>query len=61
MNKFKSKTFQPVDEEERELMESIENEEWRPVPDFAKEKANAVQAAKNTLNRDKRINLRLSQ
>ena len=42
-------------------MQSIEGDEWRPVQHLAKEKENAVQAARNTLKKDKRINLRLSQ
>ena len=61
MSKFTSQAFQPVDEEERELMTSIENEEWKPVSDFAQEQDKAIEAAKNTLNREKQIELRISQ
>ena len=61
MSRFKPEAFQPLDEEEKELMASIEKEEWIPVADLKAEKEKAVQAARNTLKKDKRINLRLSQ
>lgn len=61
MNKINVQAFEPIDEEERELMESIENDEWRSVKNFKKEKENAESAARNTLKKDKRINLRLTQ
>ena len=61
MQRFEKTAFVPVDEEERELMESIERDEWVPVKDFKTEQQKAVQAARNTLKKDKRINLRLSQ
>ena len=50
MNRFRSDAFQPLDEEERELMDSIERDEWTPVSNLAEEKEKAVQAARNTLN-----------
>lgn len=61
MNRFTKKTFEPLDQEEKDLMESIEKEEWKPVKNLEREKKEAIQAARNTLKRDKRINLRLSQ
>lgn len=65
MNKKKKKglnsPFDPMDEEERDLMESIERDEWRPVKNIKREKEKAVSAARNTLKKDKRINLRLTQ
>ncbi len=61
MDKFKQKAFKPIDQEEKDLMESIEREEWKPVKDFNLEKDKAVEAARNTLKKDKRINLRLTQ
>ena len=42
-------------------MESIEKDEWRPVKNIEKEKEKARAAARNTLKKDKRINLRLTQ
>ena len=61
MDKINKKAFEPIDEEKRELMESIDNDEWRSVKNFKKEKENAESAARNTLKKDKRINLRLTQ
>jgi predicted DNA binding CopG/RHH family protein len=61
MNKINKKAFEPIDEEEKDLMESIERDEWRSVKDIEKEKEKAIAAARNTLKKDKRINLRLTQ
>jgi predicted DNA binding CopG/RHH family protein len=61
MIKVNKKAFKPIDEEERSLMESIEKDEWMPVKNLKKEKEKAFMAARNTLKKDKRINLRLSQ
>ena len=61
MAKFKEKAFQPIDKEEEELMDAIENDEWHSVPDLETQKKRAVEAAVNTLRKDRRINLRLSQ
>jgi len=61
MKKITKKAFKPLDEEEKDLMESIKRDEWQPVKNFDEEKEKAVIAARNTLKKDKRINLRLSQ
>lgn len=61
MNRIKKKAFKPIDQEEKDLMESIELDEWRPVKNFDRERKKAIEAARNTLKKDKRINLRLSQ
>jgi len=61
MNKLSKKAFEPIDKEESDLMNSLETDEWRPVEDFKQQKKAAVEAARNTLRKDKRINLRLSQ
>ena len=61
MNKISKKAFTPIDQEEKDLMESIKRDEWRPVKDFDGEKEKALLAARNTLKKDKRINLRLTQ
>ena len=61
MNKINKKAFEPIDEEERDLMESIEKDEWRSVQNIEREKEKAIAAAQNTLRKDKRINLRLTQ
>lgn len=61
MSRFSKKAFQPLDQEEKDLMESIEREEWQPVKNLDRQKEAAIQVARNTLKKDKRINLRLSQ
>ena len=61
MTKKDKKIFDPVDKEEKELMESLEQEAWRPAENLNREKEKALAAARNTLKKDKRINLRLSQ
>ena len=61
MKKFSQKAFEPLDQEEKDLMESIEREEWRSVKNIKQEKEKAIAAARNTLKKDKRIKLRLTQ
>ena len=61
MKKVNEKAFKPIDQEEKDLMESIERDDWQPVKNFQKEKKKAMAAARNTLKKDKRINLRLTQ
>ena len=61
MKKISKKAFKPIDQEEKELMESIERDAWKPVEDFDQEKEKAISAARNTLKKNKRINLRLTQ
>ena len=50
-----------LDEEEKQLLEEIERGEWKPVKDFAKAKREAIEIAKNTLNKTRNINIRLSE
>lgn len=50
-----------LDEEEKQLLEEIERGEWKPVSDFAKAKREAMAVARNTLNKTRNINLRLSE
>lgn len=61
MYKITKKAFKPIDQEEKDLMESVERDEWKPVKNLDRERKKAVEAARNTLKKDKRINLRLSQ
>jgi predicted DNA binding CopG/RHH family protein len=61
MRKISKKAFKPIDQEEKDLMESIERDNWKPVDDLDREKEKAISAARNTLKKDKRINLRLTQ
>ncbi|MFZ5571497.1 MAG: antitoxin [Thermodesulfobacteriota bacterium] len=61
MKKMNKKAFEPLDKEESDLMKSLENDEWQSVKDLKQQKKAAVEAARNTLKKEKRINLRLSQ
>ena len=61
MKRIKEKMFKSIDPEEKELMESIESGEWQAVKNINHEINEAVLAARNTLKKDKRINLRLTQ
>jgi predicted DNA binding CopG/RHH family protein len=49
-----------LDAEEKELLESVERGEWKTVDNLAEEKAMLREAARNTLRKEKRINIRLS-
>lgn len=48
------------DDEEKELAESFDRGEWRPVKNVKREIGKLRDAAKNTLKKDARINIRLS-
>jgi predicted DNA binding CopG/RHH family protein len=49
-----------LDDEEKDILESYEREEWVPVKSSKKEKKMLQQYARNTLQKDKRINIRMS-
>jgi predicted DNA binding CopG/RHH family protein len=49
-----------LDKEEQELLESIESGEWQSVDNLEDEIKKHKEIAKNTLKKDKRINIRLS-
>lgn len=50
-----------LDQEEQKLLREIERGEWKPVKNFAKRKKELMQIARNTLNKTRNINLRLSE
>jgi len=54
--------FKPLDEEERDLMESIEKDEWNSLegPEKEKEIERLQRAAKNTFTKSERMNIRIS-
>ena len=52
---------QTMDLEEREILESYERDEWRPVKNGSSEIAKLQQYARNTLQKSKRINIRLAE
>jgi len=53
--------YYELDEEEKELEKEIEKGEWKSIKDFAKRKRELIKIAKNSLNKTRNINLRLSE
>ena len=49
-----------LDDEEKELLQSLETEKWVSVDNLENEIKKHQEIAKNTLRKDKRINIRLS-
>ena len=47
--------------EEKEILDSFEKGEWVPVADLSKRKKELVQYARNTLRKDRRLNIRISE
>jgi len=55
------KKEQYIDEEEKDFIESFERGEWQTVAGVVKEAEASREYARNTLKKDKRINIRLSE
>lgn len=53
--------YYELDKEEKELLEEFERGEWTPVKNQAKAKKEAIEAARNTLNKPRNINIRLTE
>lgn len=49
------------DKEEKELLKSYEKGEWKSEKDFEKKKLEHQRYAKNTMTKNKRINIRLTE
>ena len=49
-----------LDKEEQDLLESYERGEWKPVKNVKREIERHREYAKNTLRKDRRVNIRLS-
>ena len=49
-----------LDAEEQDILDSFERGEWKPVANRSREVARHVRFAKNTLAKDKRVNIRIS-
>lgn len=47
--------------EEKEILDSFEKDEWVPVTNLAKRKKELMVYARNTLRKDKRLNIRISE
>ena len=50
-----------LDKEEKEILESFENDEWKSVPDLKKRKSQLREIAKETLKKNRRLNIRISE
>jgi predicted DNA binding CopG/RHH family protein len=47
--------------EEKEIVKSFEKGEWVPVPDLSGRRKELMRYARNTLKKDKRLNIRISE
>jgi len=47
--------------EEKEILDSFEKDEWIPVKNLVKRKKELIAYARNTLRKDKRLNIRISE
>ena len=47
--------------DEQEILESFERDEWVPAKNQARRKAELMTYAKNTMKKDKRLNIRISE
>jgi len=50
-----------LDSQEQEILNAIESGEWKPVALSKKELENYMQAACNTLKKDRHVHIRMSQ
>jgi len=50
-----------LSKEEKEILDSVENGEWKTVSGLEKEKKRFQEYAKATLRKNKRINIRISE
>jgi predicted DNA binding CopG/RHH family protein len=48
-------------QEEQEILDSFERGEWVPVKVLSKRKRELIRYARNTLKKDKRLNIRISE
>ncbi len=46
---------------EKEILDSFEKGEWAPIKNWAKRKEELIKYARNTLKKDKRLNIRISK
>lgn len=53
--------YYKLTEEEQKLLDEVENGDWKPVDNVAEAKKQASDVARNTLNKAKNINIRVSE
>jgi len=47
--------------DEAKLLQSVENDDWKSIPDFPRQSAHYREAARAMLRKDKRVNIRISE
>jgi predicted DNA binding CopG/RHH family protein len=50
-----------LSKEENEILNSFEKGEWVPVTNFSERKKELIEYAQNTMKKDKRLNIRISE
>jgi len=50
-----------ITKEEKDILESVEKGEWKRIPNFKREISRYREAARNTLRKDKRVNIRITE
>jgi predicted DNA binding CopG/RHH family protein len=50
-----------LDKDEKELLDSFNQNEWRSVKNLSKRKAELKESARATIRKDKRVNIRISE
>jgi len=50
-----------LSKEEKEILNSFEKGEWVPVTNFSERKKELMEYAQNTMKKDKRLNIRISE
>jgi predicted DNA binding CopG/RHH family protein len=57
----KDTQFEYIDDDEREIVASLEADEWISVADADISKAEATEFARSTMRKDRRMNVRISE
>jgi predicted DNA binding CopG/RHH family protein len=57
----KDTQFEYIDDDEREIIASLEADEWISVADVAGHKAEATEIARSTMRKNRRMNIRISE
>ena len=47
--------------EEKDILDSVERGEWKRIPNYRKEVARYREAARATMRKDKRVNIRMTE
>jgi len=47
--------------DEMALLDSVEQGDWKTIPDFPRQSARYREAARSTLKKDKRVNIRMAE